>query len=143
MAILMKLLVCRLMLFIGVKHRDSSSWRNSFLGRLLHALFMRIYGAYAYFSGNAETEFSKRLRFSWSPPIRRKSDTALPTQCAVSHFNALIGEQAHFRKSAIGVCFDYARPRLSRWRSLPVLPGQGSRVVSFDYRKRTSFPRGR
>jgi len=40
---------------------------------------MRIYGAYTYFSGNDETEFSKKLNFFAKPPIRRESHTALPT----------------------------------------------------------------
>ena len=79
-------------------------------GRLLHALFIRIYGAYAYFSGNDETEVLEKVKIFVKPPIRQKSHTALPTHCAVSHSNALIGEQARFGKSAIGVCFDDARP---------------------------------
>lgn len=79
-------------------------------GRLLHALFIRIYGAYAHFSGNDETEVLEKVKIFVKPPIRQKSHTALPTQCAVSRSTLSSESKAHFGKSAIGVCFDYARP---------------------------------
>jgi hypothetical protein len=100
-------------------------------GRLLHALFIRIYGACAYFSGNDETEVLEKVKIFVKPPIRQKSHTALPTQCAVSRSTLSSESKAHLAKVLSGFA-STMRARSFKMALAPALPGQSSRVVSFD-----------
>jgi len=60
-------LICRLSFYVEltalVRFFNSRSRAQELLSAH-HTLFIRVYGAYAYFSGNDETKFSKKLKFS-------------------------------------------------------------------------------